>query len=219
MSASEVKPHSIVDRVGPTIGFVALGVTGLITAGLILVTAIESDRGPSQDSIATAEQQEDLVSALDRTVSLVSIPVDWEVEASRSSSYPHSVGYRAAPDLSSSGTWILISVAVSEADEGETSEDAVWHVIATLEEATGGHLEDGPLATTHSGLDGYLYEVSGLTGDKTGQELGANIAMFFGSEYTYEVVVQYELPDQADMGDLFRTTVSDLTLVEGTDVL
>jgi hypothetical protein len=43
--------------------------------------------------------------------------------------------------------------------------------------------------------------------------------MFFGSEYTYEVVVQYELPDQADMGDLFRTTVTDLTLVEGTDVL
>ena len=61
--------------------------------------------------------------------------------------------------------------------------------------------------------------MSGLVGERTGQELGAYIAIFFGPEYTYEVMVRFELPDRDDMSVLYRDTVTHLTLVDGDDEL
>lgn len=201
-------------RVGYITGIVGT-VLSVVVVGVMAVTA------PPQESIDAAQREYDeQVSVLDRAVSEVSIPAEWEVSPSNWSSFAGSVGYRASPDLSSSGTWLNLAVAPAAASgEGESSEDAFWQMIATLEGDTGGALVDDPLPATVSGLDGYLYEVSGLLGEKTGQELGAYAAVFFGPAYTYEVMLQFEIADRDEMSVLYRDTVVNLTLVEDAGLL
>jgi len=204
-----------------TISVILMASVVLVVGGTFVSFAVfQVASGPSEASIAAAAQHEDLLSALDRAVSMVSIPAEWEVQAVGMSIYSPRVGYKASPDLSSSGTWIQIGVtSAAGSDEGDSSEDAFWRDISGLRQTTGGQLADEPLETTLSGIDGYLYEVSGLVGERTGQELGAYIAIFFGPEYTYEVMVQFELPDRDDMSVLYRNTVTHLTLVDGDDEL
>lgn len=204
-----------------TISVILMASVVLVVGGTFVgFVVFQIASGPSEESIATAAQHEGLLSELDRAVSMVSIPAEWEVGAVGTSIYSDRVGYRASPDLLSSGTWILITVSpAAGSDGGDSSEDEFWQAIANPEQTTGGQLVDEPLTTTLSGVEGYLYEVSGITGEKTGQELGGYVAIFFGPGYTYEVMVQFELPDRDDMGVLYRDTVARLTLVEGDDEL
>jgi hypothetical protein len=167
--------------------------------------------GPSQDSIAATERYERLESTLDRTVSSVPVPAEWEVESwggyGGYSNAP-SMGYTLSPDLSSSGTRMVIWVS-------DGSEDAFWEELdVAIEREAGAALVEDPLPTSLSGVPGHLFEVSGLVGPKTGQELGAYWAVFFGPEYTYGVMVQFELPDREDMRLLYRNTLTQLTLIE-----
>jgi hypothetical protein len=95
------------------------------------------------------------------------------------------------------------------------SEDAFWEELdKVIEAAPGAALVEDPLPTSLSGVPGYLFEISGLVGNKTGQELGAYWAVFFGPEYTYVVAMQFELPDQEDMNLQWRNTLTQLTLIE-----
>lgn len=197
-----------------TISVILMASVVLVVGGTFVGFAVfQVVSGPSDESIEADAQHEDLSSALDRAASTVSILAEWEVVAVGTSIYSDRVGYRASPDLSSGGTWILIAVGpAAGSDEGESAEDEFWETIATIEEEASRELVDEPLPITVSGLEGYLFEVSGLVGEKTGQELGMYVAILFGPEYTYEVVVQFELSDRDDMSVLFHDTLAGLTL-------
>jgi len=171
--------------------------------------AYQAATGPSQASIEADQRHADLVSALDRAVSEVTIPAEWDVEFQGSSSYSPSVGYMASSDLASSGTWMLVLVARRD---GEFSRDRFWDSLEQIERERDGAVISEPLPTSLSGVPGYLFEVSGLTGAKTGQELGAYVATFFGPQYTYQVMVQFEMRDRDDMNLLYRNTLIHLTV-------
>ncbi|MFC2153625.1 hypothetical protein ACFLQ7_03220 [Actinomycetota bacterium] len=175
--------------------------------GGLVVYGIAS--GPSEDSIATAVLYEDLALELDRAVEWVPVPPEWEVDYLRRYSSNPSVGYTLSPDLSSSGTRMHIWVA-------NLPEDAFWKELeATVAAEPGATLVEDPVPTSLSGVPGHLFEISGLVGNKTGQELGAYWAVFFGPEYTYVVVMQYEMPDRDDMSVLWRETLTQLSIPEG----
>jgi hypothetical protein len=177
---------------------------------LLLVAAIAG--GCSDDAEATTPVDR-LVSELDVAVSSVSTPAGWEVEILDQTADTGGFAYRASSDLSSSGTWMLISVTpfrVSE--EGESPEDSFWHFVERVAAEGSAQFAQEPIATSASGLNGYSYELSGFAGEKTGQELGGYLAVFFGPEYTYEVFIQFELADRDDMSVLFRDTLAGLTL-------
>ena len=179
----------------------------IIVMGGLVVYGIA--RGPSEDSIATAVLYEDLALELDRAVEWVPVPPEWEVDYLRRYSSNPSVGYTLSPDLSSSGTRMHIWVA-------DLPEDAFWRELeATISAKSGAALVEAPVPTSLSGVPGHLFEVSGLVGNKTGQELGAYWAVFFGPEYTYVVVTQYELPDRDDMSLVWRETLTQLSIPEG----
>lgn len=182
---------------------VVVVVGGLVSnAGLAIATA------PKRDAEA-AQRHEDLTSALESAVSSVTIPTDWETESLGTS---QSVGLRASPDLSSSGTWMLFTVTtIDTSEEADSPDDRISRTVANLN-AEGFQLVDDSRTTPVSGLSGYEYEVSGITGDRTGQDLGAHIAIFFGPEYTYELTVQFEQSDRDEMSILYRETLVLLNL-------
>jgi hypothetical protein len=187
--------------------------TGVVLVGGALagfiVFAVASGH---QDSIEAGQRRDELVATLERTVSSVSVPSEWEVQFLGASPDSPSVGFMASPDLSSSGTWIVIVVAPNE---GEYSEDGYWQALdASLDHENGETLVDEPRSTSLSGVNGYLFELSSLRGAKTGQELGAYVAVFFGPEYTYQVMVQFEVSDRDDMSALYRNIVTHLSLTD-----
>ena len=193
----------------------------VLMAGIVLVvggvlvgfSVYQVASGPSEESIANAARYEELRLELDRAVSLVAVPTGWEVQYAGGYSNTQSVGYTLSPDLSSSGTRMHMWVA-------DYSEDAFWKELdETLEAEPGAGLVDAPRTTSMSGVPGYLFEISGLEGDKTGQPLGAYWAVFFGPEYTYVVAMVFELHDQDDMSQLWRNTLTQLTLVEDTNTI
>lgn len=187
------------------------GVVIVVGGSLVGFAAFQIASGPSEESIARAAIYEDLNSELDRAVESVPVPPGWEVDyLGGYSSYP-SVGYTLSPDLSSSGTRMHIWVA-------DLPEDVFWKELeATVAAEPGAALVEDPVPTSLSGVPGHLFEISGLIGNKTGQELGAYWATFFGTEYTYVVVMQYELPDRHDMSLLWRQTLTQLNIPEGPD--
>jgi hypothetical protein len=171
--------------------------------------------GPSEESIAAAAQHEDLLSELDRVVSMVSTPAGWEVKMIDNRN--GGLAYRVSSDLSR-GTWMLISVApFAMSEEGESPEDSFWRFVERVAAEGSAEFVQEPIATSASGLNGYWYELSGFAGETTGQELGGYLAIFFGPEYTYEVFVQFELSDQDDMLVLFQDTLAGLTLTSNDE--
>ena len=183
----------------------------VVGGGLVGFAAYQIASGPSEESIAIAARYEDLRMELDRAVASVAIPTEWEVQYAGGYSNTPSVGYTLSPDLSSSGTRMHIWVA-------DYSEDAFWEELDEVVEAEpGATVVEDPLPTSMSGVPGYLFEVSGLEGNKTGQPLGAYWAVFFGPEYTYVVVMQFERSDQDDMSTLWRNTLTQLILRDGAN--
>jgi len=208
MAASGVAAVLLARRF-PKIPVMLMASVVLLTIGVFVgFVVFQIATGPSQDSIAATERYERLESVLDRTVSSVPVPAEWEVESWGGYGNAPSMGYTLSPDLSSSGTRMHIWVS-------DGSEDAFWEELdATIEGETGAALVEDPLPTSLSGVPGHVFEVSGLVGPKTGQELGAYWAVFFGPEYTYVVMVQFELPDREGMSLLYRNTLTQLTLIE-----
>jgi hypothetical protein len=162
-----------------------------------------------EDSDAS-EETADVASMLDVAVSSLSIPTGWESEI-----VPMEygvIGHRSSPDLSSSGTWMTVLVLPQPVSEdGESPEDRFWRYI---DQVADGPMEFAhePVPTNADGLTGYRYEVSGATGNRTGQELGGYLAIFFGPGYNYEVIAQFELSDRDKMSNLFDDTLAGLTL-------
>jgi hypothetical protein len=77
---------------------------------LLVLAACSSDaNSPGDPTQAHAE----LASALDLAVSSVATPTGWEVEEVAIDSYAGGIGYRSSPDLSSSGTWMIVPVGSS----------------------------------------------------------------------------------------------------------
>ena len=90
-------------RTKARVGYIT-GIVGTVLS--VAFVAVMAATAPSQESIDAAQREYDeQVSALDRAVSEVSIPAEWEIEWS-GGSFARSMGYRASPDLSSSGTWM-----------------------------------------------------------------------------------------------------------------
>ncbi len=185
---------------------VVLGLAAVSTV-VLFVSALAIGEDPD-----AAQARVDLISELDMTVSPLSIPGNWEIEGAGAAGFLGGIAYRASPDLSSSGTWMIVSVTQVDASEGaSTSEELFWQAIDRVVAEGSGRTVHEPIEASASGLPGYLFEVSGLTGYKTGQELGAYVAVFFGAEYTYEVIIQFELSDRDDMSVLYRGTLADLS--------
>jgi hypothetical protein len=176
-------------------------------------------------AVLADETYEELVSELELTASSVSIPADWEVEFAFPDSVmvnaaPGGIGYQASSDLSSSGTWMLISVTPFTAlDGGHSPDERFWQF--TERHIAGGSesFVQEPVAITVSGLDGYSYEMAGGKGAKTGRELGGFFAILFGDEYTYQVIIQFYVPDRSDMKVLFRDTLAGLALTSDDDYI
>lgn len=188
---------------------------GILISVLALVASACS---PLPSSAEANGSDSDLASALDRAVSSVSIPTGWETEVVPIDSYADGIGYRSSDDFSSSGTWMLISLSPAVmSEDGSSPEDRFWGFIENTEtEGQLGFVHE-PTATEASGVNGYRYELSGGIGDKTGQPLGGHLAIFFGSEYTYEVLIQFEIPDRDDMRALFNETLKRLTLADSEE--
>jgi hypothetical protein len=148
-------------------------------------------------------------------VASVTIPEDWEVQFNGMAPQSREVGLRASSDLGSSGTWLVVSVhASTDVQTGDSDEERFLLDIKQIEDDGIGTLAHEPLPTSVSGVPGYLYEISGMTGAKTGQELGALLAIFFGPDYTYEVMLQFEIPDRDEMNALYRQVLVQLTIDE-----
>jgi len=188
----------------------SVAVVGLVVTVLMAGCAFVQGEDPD-----ASQRREELASALDVAVSSVLVPEGWESEI-----VPvvgGGVGYRFSPDLSSSGTWMLVSVVPQKvSEEGESPDDRFWRFIDQVVEGPM-QFVDEPVATSASGLPGYRYELSGGVGERTGQPLGGFLAIFFGPGYNYEVWVQFELSDRDDMGVLFDDTLSGLTLAPYED--
>jgi hypothetical protein len=174
-------------------------------------------------AVLTDEAYEELVSELELTVSSVPTPTGWEAKLLSPDSVvlnaaPGGVGYKASSDLSSSGTWLLISVTPSTVwNGGESAEDRFWQFLERhIGSGSEGFVQE-PVAVTVSGIDGYRYEMSGGKGAKTGRELGGFFAILFGDEYTYQVIIQFYVPDRSDMKVLFRDTLAGLSLTSDDD--
>jgi hypothetical protein len=127
------------------------------------------------------------------------------------------IGYRASSDLSSSGTWILITATPTAMLAGEDSpEDHFWQFTERLPSGSEALVQE-PVAINTSGLNGYSYELSGGKGEKTGRELGGFFAILFGDKYTYQVIIQFYIPDRKEMKALFQEALSCLTLLSDDD--
>jgi hypothetical protein len=156
---------------------VALGIIAAFNDGSADDTASDAE------SASVTSPKNQLVSALDAAMSSVAIPAEWEIEILDQTADTGGFAYSASSDLSSSGTWILISVAPFA---GHHEED-FWRFVESFAGEGPTEFAQEPTATSGSGLDGYRYELSGFTCNKTGQQLGGYLAVFFGSEHTYEV--------------------------------
>lgn len=173
--------------------------------------------------VSTDEEYEELVVELDMATSSVSIPAGWEAEFSFPDSVilnaaPGGIGYKASSDLSSSGTWMLITATPTAMLDGDDSpEDRFWQFTERHLASGSEALVQEPVAIDVSGLDGYSYELSGGKGAKTGQELGGFFAILFGNKYTYQVIIQFYIPDRNEMKVLFQETLSGLTLLSDDD--
>jgi hypothetical protein len=184
---------------------------------LLVLAACSSDASPAGDP---TQAHAELASALDLAVSSVATPIEWEVEEVPIDSYAGGIGYRSSPDLSSSGTWMIVSVSPAVfSEDGSSPEDRFWRFVEGIEAQGQLEIVGEPTATSSSGLHGFEYELSGGVGDRTGQELGGYLAIFFGPEYTYEVIAQFELPDRDSMGVHFRNTLAHLTLTGAEESL
>jgi hypothetical protein len=189
-----------------------IGVVVVVVGGMVSLVGYAVATAPARNAEAE-HRHEGLASALETAVSAVMISTDWETEPFDTS---RSVGLRTSPDLSSSGTWMLFTVTTRDvSEEGESPEDRMSRTTANLT-AAGNQIVDELRTASVSGVPGYEYEVSGITGDRTGQDLGAHIAIFFGPEYTYELTVQFELSDRDEASILYRETLFALNL-DGVD--
>jgi hypothetical protein len=168
-------------------------------------------------TVIADEAYEALESELELTAASVSIPADWEAEFTVPDSWirtavPGSIGVKASPDLSSSGTWMLLLVAPNAMSEGgDSPEERFWSHIEMFDANETWTFDQEPVAISMSGLDGYSYEISGGKGPKTGRDLGGFLAIFYGSEYTYQIIIQFYIPDRNDMSALFQDTLTGLT--------
>jgi hypothetical protein len=192
--------------------FTAMNVFGVFEPSAVDNTAVSTD-----------EEYEELVAELDTATSSVPIPEGWEVEFAFPDSVilnaaPGGIGYRASSDLSSSGTWILITATPTAMLAGEDSpEDRFWQFAERHLPSGSEALVQEPVAINTSGLDGFSYELSGGKGEKTGRELGGFFAILFGDEYTYQVIIQFYIPDRKEMKALFQEALSGLTLLSDDD--
>jgi hypothetical protein len=173
-------------------------------------------------AVSTDEEYEELVAELDTATSSVPIPEGWEVEFAFPDSVilnaaPGGIGYKASSDLSSSGTWILITATPTAMLAGEDSPED--HFLQFTERLPSGSeaLVQEPVAINTSGLNGYSYELSGGKGEKTGREVGGFFAILFGDKYTYQVIIQFYIPDRKEMKVLFQEALSGLTLLSDDD--
>ena len=190
------------------LGIVAtiIGVLGIAAA--IIVTPLANQRAEQQAQLQTQLQTE-----LDELTQNVEVPPEWEVQIVTQTN-PDARGYKASPDLSSGGTWVLITIANTNPQETE-----FWQSMDAIGK-TGQHanaqLVNRPTPTTKNGHNGYLYEVTDMTGRTTGQPLGVYGAIYFGPQRTYEVLAQYEIQDKDNVGDIWTRAVLNLTLPEST---
>jgi hypothetical protein len=191
---------------------VMAGVVVVVAVGLVGLSVYQSV-STAGDRAEAAQLHEDLVSALDRSVASVTIPEDWEAQFNGMAPQSREVGLRASSDLGSSGTWLVVSVhASTDPLTGDSAEETFLLDIKRIHDDGIGTLAHEPLPASVSGVPGYLYEISGMTGAKTGQELGAFLAIFFGPDYTYEVMLQFEIPDRDEMSALYRQVLAQLIL-------
>jgi hypothetical protein len=183
------------------LGIVAtiIGILGIAAA--IIVTPLASQHAEQQ-----AQQQTQLQAELDELAQNVQIPPGWEVEI-RTRTRPDGRAYRASPDLSDSGTWLIISITIGN------QEDEFGQFVNEVE-TSDRHPDDiiTHETTTRDGYNGHLYEVTGMAGRTTGQPLGAYGARYYGPQRTYEVLAQYEIPDKDTVGDIWTRAVPNLTL-------
>ena len=203
---------------------IALALVSAAVAGGCSDTLGNRPTGATEDVAVLPEGAvEELFAELELVASSVSIPVDWEVEASNPDSVilnaaPGGIGYKASSDLSSSGTWMLITATPTALLEGaDSAEDLFWLFTERHLAGRSEGLVQKPVAISTSGLDGYSYELSGGKGAKTGQELGGFFAILFGDKYTYQVIIQFYIPDRNEMKVLFQETLSGLTLRSDDD--
>jgi hypothetical protein len=181
----------------------------VIVVGLAVTVLTAGCAPPLSEDPDVPEGLVEVSSKLDVAVSSLLIPTGWESELVPVDG--GGIGRRSSPNLSSSGTWLLVSVVPQTVSEdGEVPEDRFWRFIDQVAEGPMEFVHE-PVATSANGLSGYRYELSGATGKKTGQELGGYLAVFFGPGYNYEIVAQFELSDRDKMSNVFDDTLAGLT--------
>jgi hypothetical protein len=187
----------------------------VIVAGLAVVVLTTGCARPLSEDPDTSEGHIEVASTLEMAVSSLVIPTGWESELVPVEG--GGLGQRVSPDLSSSGTWMVVLVLPQTVSEdGESPDDRFWRYI---DQVADGPMEFAhePVPTNADGLTGYRYEVSGATGNRTGQELGGYLAIFFGPGYNYEVIAQFELSDRDKMSNLFDDTLARLTVAPNNE--
>jgi hypothetical protein len=157
---------------------------------------------------------EELKDVLHQVTANVPIPSGWTVEEGEVNFGGRSS--LAIADSSPRNNWLFMSVApIENLDFPDDPEAALRALLDRHVVSKGGHTVTDPAPTTVSGVDGYLFEVEGLVTSHNIQ-VGAFVAVFYGTQYHYQITAQFNLADRDELNTVWRNALTSVAFVEAS---